>query len=387
MRMYGKGPIAISLLIAALILTAVILRYERPKPDDRPQTGFTVPVVEANEPITRVKHLETPKEVRGLYWTAQTAGSDERRKELLTYMLERGINAVVIDVKMDDGEIAFEPKNDSLKPFAQEHPAIADLEAMLNEVGEAGIYRIARIPVMRDGAIAIKKPDLVLRRSDGGMWQDNIGSLWVDPAADDVSQTALLLALEAYARGFDEIQYDYVRFPSDGRLSSIAYPFYDASSSTKAEVMERVFSKLGDPLLKEHIPVSFDLFGMTFVSIYDMEIGQRLPDAYPHAAYLSPMAYPSHYPAGFRGIEDPAIHPYEIIKQTLDEGAAILETQFGIPKEASRPKFRPWIQDFDIGAVYTADLIEAQIRAARDAGASGFLIWNARNVYEPARYE
>ena len=134
------------------------------------------------------------------------------------------------------------------------------------------------------------------------------------------------------------------------------------------------------------IPISYDLFGMPFLSISDFNIGQRLPDAFPHADFISPMAYPSHYPANFHGMENPALHPYEVVKQTLDSGADIMELLYGIPESESRPKFRPWLQDFDIGAVYTAERIEAQIQATRAASSSGWMLWNARNVYEPANY-
>jgi hypothetical protein len=301
-------------------------------------------------------------------------------------MEETGINSVVIDLKMDNGEIAFEPKNEMLKEFAQDNPGIDDLESVLEKLAEKKIYRIARLAVMHDDTLAILKPEVALKKSGGGMWRDKIGSIWVDPAAPFVAEYALALAQEAYDRGFDEIQYDYIRFASDGALTAIRYPFFGKTTSTKVEVMEDFFSKVGDPLREQDIPVSFDLFGMTYVSTYDMEIGQTLPSAYPYADFFSPMVYPSHYPSGFRGFKNPAVHPYEIIKQTLDEGAMIMQNQFGVAEEESRPKARPWIQDFDIGAVYTSEMIEEQIRAVRDAGASGFLIWNARNVYEPANY-
>jgi hypothetical protein len=111
-----------------------------------------------------------------------------------------------------------------------------------------------------------------------------------------------------------------------------------------------------------------------------------MEDVYPNADYVSPMAYPSHYWPGYLGFSNPAVHPYEVVKDTLDKGAKQLEENHGLSSTSTRPHFRPWIQDFNIGAVYTASMIEAQIKAARDAGASGFLIWNARNVYEPAKY-
>jgi hypothetical protein len=330
-------------------------------------------------------HVPLPGEVRALYWTAQTAGT-ARADELLEYMTETGINAVVIDLKMDDGEIAFEPRDEVLKPFAQDAPTIEDLDALLERIADKHVYRIARIAVMRDDTLATLRPDLALRTPNGTMWHDKIGSVWVDPAAPFVAEYALALAQEAYDRGFDEIQYDYIRFASDGNLSAIRYPSFDQTTSTKADAMNGFYAKIGDPLRAQDIPVSFDLFGMTFISIYDMDIGQTLPGAYPHADFFSPMTYPSHYPNHFRGYDHPALYPYDIVKLTLDEGAAIMQTQFGIAEEETRPRFRPWIQDFDIGAVYTPEMIEDQIRAARDAGASGFLIWNARNVYEPAEY-
>jgi hypothetical protein len=350
---------------------------QAPTPDSRQPTPEPEPPGPTRIPL--------PDEVRGIYWTAQTAGTS-RADDLLTYMSESGINSVVIDLKMDDGEIAFEPRNEMLKPFAQEHPTIKDLEALLAKLADKNIYRIARIAVMHDNTLASVRPDLTLRTPNGAVWRDKIGSVWVDPAAPFVAEYALALAQEAYDRGFDEIQYDYIRFASDGVLSAIRYPFFSKTTSTKEEVMNNFFAKIGDPLREQDIPVSFDLFGMTFVSTYDMDIGQTIHGAYPHADFLSPMVYPSHYPNNFRGYANPALHPYDIVKLSLDEGAAIMQTQFNIAEEEARPRFRPWLQDFDIGAVYTSDMIEEQIRATRDAGASGWILWNARNVYEPANY-
>jgi hypothetical protein len=150
--------------------------------------------------------------------------------------------------------------------------------------------------------------------------------------------------------------------------------------------MRAFFDTLGGTLKKEGIPVSFDLFGMTFLTAEDFGIGQRLEDVYHNADYISPMVYPSHYWTGFQGFKNPAEYPYEVVKYSLDKGAEILKTDLFIDETESRAKFRPWIQDFDLGAVYTAARIEAQIKASRDAKASGWILWNARNVYEPAKY-
>ena len=132
--------------------------------------------------------------------------------------------------------------------------------------------------------------------------------------------------------------------------------------------------------------MSADLFGMTYWQENDFGIGQRLRDVLPTVDFVSPMVYPSHYPPNFKGYGNPAEFPYEIVKESVDAGAALIEQETGGLPAETRRKTRPWLQDFDIGAVYTAAKIEAQIKAARDAGASGWMLWNARNVYEPANY-
>jgi len=311
-------------------------------------------------------HVALPEEVRGIYWTAATPRVS-RADDLLAYMAETGLNAVVIDVKMDNGEVAWPP------------------EEMMPRIAELGFYRIARVAVMRDSAFALAHPSAALYSAGGGLWRDKTGAAWLDPAAPEVVENAIAIGREAYARGFDEVQFDYIRFASDGALSSIRYPVYDFTE-TKSEVMAKFFETAGGAMRADGIPVSFDLFGMTFETSDDFGIGQRLVDAFPNADFVSPMVYPSHYASGFQGYANPALYPYEVVTHSLTFGLGILSSNFGLPDTEITPKFRPWIQDFDIGAVYTAERIEAQIKAARDAGASGWMLWNARNVYEPAKY-
>ena len=342
-------------------------------------------VEEITASTPKIGHVPLPEEVRGFYWTTQTAGST-RAEQLLWYMEQTGLNAVVIDLKNDAGGIGFAVQDPSLAPYQMNEPYVADLDALLKRLGEQGIYRIARLAVMKDSVFASAHPTIALHTRNGNLWYDKIGNLWIDPTAPALTDYALALAREAYARGFDEIQFDYIRFPSDGALGNIVYPLHDRSATTEVAAMQEVWKRLGAPLRAEGIPVSFDLFGMTFLRTDDFGIGQRLVDVFQYADFISPMVYPSHYPNGFEGYGNPALYPYEIVKRSLDEGAKLLESEAGILPEASRPKFRPWLQDFDIGAVYTAARIEAQIQAARDAGASGWMLWNARNVYEPAQY-
>ncbi|MBI2475454.1 hypothetical protein HYV69_03465 [Candidatus Uhrbacteria bacterium] len=374
-KKYGLIILSLVFLVGIVfVLNSTALLSEESKEKDTGEQRMT------KEDI----HIPLPSEVRGLYWTASTAGS-ERADELLSYMKERGLNTVVIDLKMDDGKIAFIPKSETLKIYQQTEPAITDFDGLLVKLFDNGIYRIARIAVMRDRKFGETHPEFAMKQSNGDFWTDKIGSIWVDPAAPEVAHYAIELAREAYARGFDEVQFDYVRFASDGTTNSIVYPVYDYKKS-KVEIIRSFFKTIGEAMREEKIPVSFDVFGMTFWSFDDFNIGQRLIDVLPYADFVSPMVYPSHYVDGFEGFANPAEFPYEIVKRSLDEGTRLTHGFYSDSDSKLRSHWRPWLQDFDIGAVYTADMVEAQIKAARDAGASGWILWNARNVYEPAEY-
>jgi hypothetical protein len=370
-------PAFLILLTGLPFLVGGILLDDRQLPEHLPvEAGAVAPAYEegVGEDVEEVvsdqyAHVPIPEEVRGIYWTAYTAITS-RADELLDYMIDTGLNTVVIDAKMDNGQL-IEPEQ---------------FRGTLDKLEEAGIYRIARIAVMRDGVYAQSNPSLALRTSGGGYWYDSIGSIWVDPASEQVRDYAIELGKAFYEAGFDEIQYDYVRFASDGAVSAIVYPIYNGVES-KVSVMQRFFKQVGESMQSEGIPVSFDLFGMTYWSHKDFNIGQRLVDAFPYADFISPMVYPSHYPYNFEGLGEPALAPYEIVKRSLDKGTELLLGVWSGTEEDLRTRSRPWLQDFDIGAVYTSDLIEAQIAASRDAGASGWILWNARNVYERANYE
>lgn len=349
---FGKGSLATEPTVE---IAAIVLPSEMPETQTQPEEIQMVPI-----------RVPMPVEVRGIYWNAVTAAG-ARAEELIAYMVESGLNAVVIDVKLDNGSPAWPP------------------DGLLPRLGDLGIYRIARISVMRDSAAALARPELALRTASGALWRDRTGAAWLDPAAPGVVALAIDAGREAYARGFDEVQFDYVRFPTDGALAAIRYPAY-GGVEPKVAVMDRWFAEVGGAMRADGIPTSFDLFGMTFETANDFGIGQTLLGAYPHAVAVSPMVYPSHYASGFQGYANPALHPYEVVAHSLASGLALVAASTGEPPEAISSRFRPWIQDFDLGATYTAERIEAQIRAARDANAGGWLLWNARNVYEPADY-
>jgi len=337
-----------------------------------------------------IVHTPLPEEVRGIYWTAITAGGS-RANELLSYMEQTGLNAVVIDTKMDNGQLTFAPHDAELVPYAMTKPAIKDLDGLLKLLAEHHVYRIARIPVMRDSTFARAQASSALRYTSGALWVDSSGSAWLDPTSVEMIRYAQALAKEVYARGFDEVQFDYVRFPSDGSLSSIVYPTYDRTE-LKVDAMARFFQEIGEFMKQEQIPTSFDVFGLVCLATDGIGIGQRLQDVLAYGDFVSPMVYPSHYAKGFIGLANPAQYPYEVVKYSLDgcmQPIKEIDNVISEEQDSLRRKkqLRPWIQDFDIGALYTSAMIEAQIKAVRDAGGSGFLLWNARNVYEPATYQ
>lgn len=322
-------------------------------------------------------HIKTPEIVKGIYMTAYTAGNKNGEK-LINDIENSKINSVVIDLKNHNGNIAFKPQNPHLQPgFNENNVPIKDIDKLLNTLKEKNIYRIARLPIVLDQWYASKvNPDAVLKDKNGGNWHDFNGNLWLDPTNKELWAYNLKLANEAYNRGFDEIQFDYIRFPSDGIIKNIIYPNYKESEKTKEIALKELLIFLNNNLKSKNIPISADVFGMTYYETSkSMYIGQKLEHFLPNFNFVSPMVYPSHYPKNFHGINKPAENPYEVLDATF-EASLPLHDKLNINFNA-----RPWIQDFDIGAIYDEKMLKAQIDACLDNNCSGWLIWNARNVY------
>jgi len=185
------------------------------------------------------------------------------------------------------------------------------------------------------------------------------------------------LAKNGFYHGFDEINFDYIRFPSDGKTQNMNFHFWD-ENTTKAGALKGFFEYLRQELVGEKI--SIDLFGQVTTNRDDMGIGQLLEYAFESFDYISPMVYPSHYVDGFMGFGNPADYPYEIVKYSMETALTREKAYSDIPLA----KFRPWLQDFNMGAYYTADMVRAEIRATQDAlgdNYNGFMLWNPSNIY------
>lgn len=343
-----------------------------------------------------VSHVPLPAFVKGIYVSASTAGTARRFGQLVDLVDRTELNAMVIDVKDGDGAISFVPSDATLAPYAASKPGLGKLGEFTKPLHDKGIYLIARVFVFQDPWLVEKRPDLAVKRLGGGVWRDRRGTPWLDPASREVWKYNAAIAREAYAGGFDEVQFDYIRFLSDGNMASAVYPAYDGKTP-KADVIRSFFGYMDAELReKSGIPISADLFGLTmWAHDSDLNIGQRLDNAARHFDFISPMVYPSHYPAGFEGFANPADHPYEVVHDNLVKGQKVFDAlrQEDLALREKNPALslkvagvRPWLQDFNLGADYTPDMVKAQMKASVDGGASGWIFWNARNVYTESAF-
>jgi hypothetical protein len=316
-----------------------------------------------------------PVEVHGLYLTGYIAGQTEKVNLLLKALDGTSFNAFVIDVKNDSGRISYRSDVPLTKAAGAGTDWIQEPGAYLAHLRDEGIYTIARIVVFKDPALARVRPDLAVQSQDGGPWRDRTGATWLDPYRREVWDYAVALAQEAARKGFREIQFDYVRFPSDGETGKTIYS--DAEGS-RAETIGRFLKYAYEHLQPYDVYLSADIFGLVGTVTDDMGIGQRLEDILGTVDYISPMVYPSHYSARNYGLEDPESRPYETVL------AGLRDYQRRMELAPSLTKIRPWLQDFSLRVHYGEAEVEGQIKAARELGVNEFILWNPGNVYNTA---
>ncbi len=323
-------------------------------------------------------HIETPSAVKAVYISSWVAGSPSFRDAIIKLIDETELNAVVIDIKDSTGRISFGVDDLLVSRYGSSENRIANVHALVEMLHKKNIYIIGRISVFQDPYMTKIKPEwAITKKSDGTVWKDRKGLSFLDPANKNVHDYIIALAHESYRYGFDEINFDYIRYPSDGNLKDINYHL--AGGKTRADNIESFFKYLNKEMKKNNnIPISADVFGLTTEVSDDMGIGQVWEKAFPYFDYLSPMIYPSHYPPGHAGFKNPAAYPYEVIKRAL-EGAITKTNAMG----GDIQKIRPWLQDFDMGATYTKELVRAQIKATYDVKLTSWMLWDPRNKYTP----
>lgn len=338
--------------------------------------------------------VKYPKDgVRGIYVSAD-ATNGEKFEELTKFIDESNLNAMVIDVKDDSGNVTIN-FNTGNKEIDKHTLDIVDAKPLLNKMKEKDIYPIARIVTFKDKNLAESHPEWSFKQADDSIWESDGGDKFVNPFIKEVWDYNINVSKEAAKAGFRDIQYDYVRFPEafENVESSLTYDKGNYKNSKLSDVDQRVdtisqFLKTARKALKSYgAEVSADVFGYAAMVEEAPGIGQSFPKIVENTDAISSMIYPSHWSPGDFGLEAPDKEPYEAVDHYLDKETAVLN-KLGDKK----PKSRPWLQDFTARYLgegkymeYDSKAVEAQVQAQvqalKDHGINEYLLWNAGNDY------
>ncbi len=385
-------------LLLALFLGICALGYLVPGKWDSAAEAFEPRLTEPAAP--QHAYIQTPDPLRGIYMSQCVVGTPSFRDDLVRLIESTSLNAVVIDIKDYTGKIAFPTDNPTLADSVSDACGAVDMRSFVAALHEKGVYVIGRITVFQDPYYTSKHPESAVQSaSKGGPWKDFKGLSFIDvsyrPYWDYVTELSRVAHTEI---GFDELNYDYIRYPSDGPMADARY-----QNPNKPDAVEQFFAYLHAAVKPTGAVMSADLFGMTTTNTDDLNIGQQLERAMPYFDYIMPMVYPSHYPKNFRDLGNPNQHPLEIIRISMSAAvdralatSTLVQTLAGIPVASTSPQrytksvypariLRPWLQDFDYGKDYRPEDIQAQIRGAEMAGLTSWIFWDPANKYANLR--
>ena len=338
-------------------------------------TGYRRETIAAGDADqTRQTIKLTPLVPKALYLTVYGIGATFLLDPALDVIEHSKLNALVIDLKGDRGLIPY-PSALPLagKIGAQKLRTIPDLKALVSGLKAKNLYLIARIVTFKDDLLATAHPEWAIHGPGGGLWKDREGLAWIDPFRKAAWDYPIGVAEEAAAAGFDEIQFDYIRFP-DAR----GIVFSEASTETsRVGAITGFLREARRRLVPYNVFLAMDAFGYVCWNENDTGIGQRIEDLASVVDVVSPMLYPSGFQFGIPGYRNPVQNPYEIVYKSLEECKR--------RTASSAARYRPWLQAFTDyafgGKIFGAEEIGKQIKAARDAGTDGWMLWNPRNVY------
>ncbi len=356
---YGKRMVSLALML--VILTLMPLSAGAVEAEETLQGGDTV---------------------HGIYVSAYVAGTSGMMNEIIENIDDTSLNAVVIDVKNDEGNIVFDMDSELIDELGTENILIRDIEGLMNTLHEHGIYVIARCVAFRDPFMDEVKPDWMLSTASGEIYEDNKGFTWMDPQNEEVKNYLIEVALGCKKAGFDEVQFDYVRFPTGITEDDIGMNGYGRRHAIYKFVNEAHLI-----LQPENIPLSLDVFGTVINSKVDRNIvGQDYAWLSVACEYLSPMIYPSHYYEGTMGKDYPDLYPYDTIDAAMKYSETELKTvnPNGTRKQAA---VRPWLQGFTASYLkkyrtYGVAEIKEQIRAVEANGVDSWIIWDPSCKYK-----
>lgn len=330
------------------------------------------------------KLLIPPVKVKGIYVTGPAAGS-ERMEQLIDLVSSTELNTMVIDVKNDEGNLTYKMEVQASANLEAGIRYVKDMPALVERLHQQGIYVIARIVCFKDPVLAAARPELALRLPDGKAVMDANGLAWVNPYKEEVWDYLCTLAECASRDGFDEIQFDYVRFPIGNDANAADYGV-DMSTYPREAGLTDFFDYASKRLHEKQIIFGADLFGTIIGSDVDRDrTGQNYLSIAEHTDAICPMIYPSHYANGTFGMNVPDQYPYETIANALQ----LSKEELG---ETDSPKgvVRPWLQCFnaiwvDGHITYGSKEVHDQIQAVYDAGYEEWFLWHASNHYEQVK--
>jgi hypothetical protein len=332
-------------------------------------TGAThAPAASATPQAAAVVEPRTlPAEIRGVHVTMALLSLPGKLDEYLG-MSDEGLTTLEVDVKDENGEVAFTSAEAPLARKIGSSRTYYQPRQVASKVHQAGLYLIGRVVMFEDPYLASKRPDMAIQQRGGGVFTSN-GLGWANPYDKRVWDYNVDIAEAAAKAGFDEIMFDYVRFPSDGYVSSAVYP--GKVNERKGETIARFLAYARDRLNPLGVRISAAVFGLA--ATRDLGIGQRPQLMAKQLDAIYPMVYPSHFGRGEYNIPNPDDAPGATVTMAL--------RQFRRALTGSQTRLVPWLQDFSLGRPYTLGDVEDQIDAARKLRSSGYLLWNANGVY------
>jgi len=311
---------------------------------------------------------------KALYLSFYGIGDKQLRESALNLIKNTELNALVIDIKGDRGNVSFKSSTPlAAEVGAQKIITIKDINSLVSDLHAKGIYAIARIVVFKDDPLASAKPDLAVKTTGGAIWKDREGLAWPNPFSKIVWDYNINLAVEAARAGFDEIQFDYVRFPD---APGLAYSMPNTEEN-RVGAISGFLAEARKRLIPYNVFLAADIFGYVTWNADDTHIGQKLENLTEVLDYISFMLYPSGFKFGIPGYRNPVQHPREIVYISLEKA----KKRTGLPAM----RFRPWLQAFQDYAFdrrsFQDEQIRAQIDAADNFGSDGWMLWNPRNIY------
>ena len=370
-----------AIAVAVLVLPVAGFVFAGKFPSDNKQASAkttaeplaaTAAAVAATTVAEGSQPFPAPAEVRAVHFSMYLANDQQAIQKIVdAYDADTGLNAVELDVKNESGEIGFTEGMPSLAISSGAAQNYYEPRLIVEQLHAAGFYVIGRVVSFEDPVIAEKAPKRAIRTKDGAVWKNNAGLGWMNPYAKANWTYLTDIAKAAGKVGFDEIQFDYVRFPTDGDLSNVKL---DRTTAKMDSTIAAFLKQAVDELHPLKLRVSADLFGLA--ATRDLGIGQNPRKLANIVDVMSPMIYPQGYASGEYNITCPICNPHDLVAATMrDWQKAIV---------GGTAELRPWIQAYDwTGHPYGPVQVMAQVTALRDFTERGFLLWDAKSVYDP----